>query len=189
MRCSCRSTSSSRNPRGHLLGRKHRVEVGPPRACRPLRRGPGDSDLGPPVGSQKFMALSLFRPRDPRRSCPHRSVLAASSSEPPRSVGLAHRPVGAWRRHLVKQLGLYEESPRARAHVIDGGLAAVRASGAVYAVDNGLSDSPCQIRFRRVRIARTMEESAGLTRLRKGAGDESEGGRLPGGQGHDYRTA
>ena len=26
-------------------------------------------------------------------------------------------------------------------------------------------------------------------RLRKGAGDESEGGRLPGGQGHDYRTA
>jgi hypothetical protein len=28
----------------------------------------------------------------------------------------------------------------------------------VYAVDNGLSDSPCQIRFRRVRIARTMEE-------------------------------
>jgi hypothetical protein len=69
------------------------------------------------------------------------------------------------------------------------GLAAVKASGAVYAVDNGLSDSPCQIRFRRVRIERTMEESAGLTRLRKGAGDESEGGRLPGGQGHDYRTA
>jgi hypothetical protein len=28
--------------------------------------------------SQKFMALSLFRPRDPRRSCPHRSVLAAT---------------------------------------------------------------------------------------------------------------
>jgi hypothetical protein len=52
-----------------------------------------------------------------------------------------------------------------------------------------LRDSPCQIRFRRVRIARTMEESAGFTRLRKGAGDESEGGRLPGGQGHDYRTA
>src|SRR6478672_7388492 len=73
--------------------------------------------------------------------------------------------------------------------VIGGGLAAVGASGAVYAVDNGLSDSPCQIRFRRVRIARTMEESAGLTRLRKGAGDEGEGGRLPGGQGHDYRTA
>jgi uncharacterized protein DUF1918 len=24
--------------------------------------------------------------------------------------------------------------------------------------------------------------------LRKGAGDESAGGRLPGGQGHDYRT-
>src|SRR5271166_3559428 len=28
---------------------------------------------------------------------------AASSSEPPTSVGLACRPVGAWRRHLVKQ--------------------------------------------------------------------------------------
>jgi hypothetical protein len=73
--------------------------------------------------------------------------------------------------------------------VIGGGLASVKASGAVYAVDNGLSHSPGQIRFRRVRFARTMEESAGLTRLRKGAGDEGEGGRLPGGQGHDYRTA
>jgi len=40
---------------------------------------------------------------------------------------------------------------------IGDGLAAVKASGAVYAVDNGLSDSPCQIRFRRVRIARTMD--------------------------------
>ena len=28
---------------------------------------------------------------------------AASSSEPPTSVGLACRPVGAWRRHLVKR--------------------------------------------------------------------------------------
>jgi len=34
----------------------------------------------------------------------HRSVSAASSSEPPASVGLACRPVGAWRRQLVKQL-------------------------------------------------------------------------------------
>ena len=107
----------------------------------------------------------------------------------PASVGLACRPVGAWRRHLVKQLDSTRGGPGHGHIVIGGGLAAVRASGAVYAVDNGLSDSPCQIRFRRVRIARTMEESAGLTRLRKGAGDESEGGRLPGGQGHDYRTA
>src|SRR6476646_8615668 len=114
---------------------------------------------------------------------------AASSSEPPASVGLACRPVGAWRRHLVKQLDSTRGGPAHGHIVIVGGLAAVRASGAVYAVDNGLSDSPCQIRFRRVRIARTMEESAGLTRLRKGAGDESEGGRRPGGQGHDYRTA
>ena len=41
---------------------------------------------------------------DPRRSCPHRLMLTASSSEPPASVGLACRPVGAWRRQLVKQL-------------------------------------------------------------------------------------
>ena len=33
----------------------------------------------------------------------HRLVSAASSSEPPTSVGLAHRPVGAWRRQLVKR--------------------------------------------------------------------------------------
>jgi hypothetical protein len=31
-------------------------------------------------------------------------VSAASSSEPPTSVGLACRPVGAWRRHLVKRI-------------------------------------------------------------------------------------
>jgi hypothetical protein len=35
---------------------------------------------------------------------------AASSSEPPTSVGLACRPVGAWRRHLVKRLQYNEES-------------------------------------------------------------------------------
>src|SRR6476620_11218259 len=97
---------------------------------------------------------------------------AASSSEPPASVGLACRPVGAWRRHLMKQNSVYEGRPGHGHIVISGGLAAVRASGAVYAVDNGLSDSPCQIRCRRVRIARTMEESAGLTRLRKGAGGD-----------------
>ena len=189
MRCSCRSTSSSRNPRGHLLGRKHRVEVGPPRACRPLRRGPGDSDRGPPVGSQKFMALSLFRPRDPRRSCPHRMVSAASSSEPPSERGVGVPSSRSLATASREELDSTRGGPGHGHIVIGGGLAAVRASGAVYAVDNGLSDSPCQIRFRRVRIARTMEESAGLTRLRKGAGDESEGGRLPGGQGHDYRTA
>jgi hypothetical protein len=44
---------------------------------------------------------SLSRPPHRRRSCPHRLVLAASSSEPPTSVGLACRLVGAWRRHLV----------------------------------------------------------------------------------------
>ena len=37
-----------------------------------------------------------------RRSCRHRSVQTASSSEPPTSVGLACRQVGAWRRQLVK---------------------------------------------------------------------------------------
>ena len=39
-----------------------------------------------------------------RRSCPYQRVRAASSSESPTSVGLACRPVGAWRRHLVKHL-------------------------------------------------------------------------------------
>jgi len=34
-------------------------------------------------------------------SCPHLSMRTASSSEPPTSVGLACRPVGAWRRRLV----------------------------------------------------------------------------------------
>ena len=33
----------------------------------------------------------------------HQLVSAASSSEPPTSMGLACRPVGAWRRHLVRQ--------------------------------------------------------------------------------------
>src|ERR1700730_12965466 len=33
-----------------------------------------------------------------------RLVSAASSSEPPTSVGLACRPVGAWRRQLVKRI-------------------------------------------------------------------------------------
>jgi hypothetical protein len=47
VRCSCRSTSSSRRstatPPGAETSRRSRA----PRACRPLRRGPGDSDLGP----------------------------------------------------------------------------------------------------------------------------------------------
>jgi hypothetical protein len=38
-----------------------------------------------------------------KRSCRHRLVSAASSPEPPTSVGLACRPVGALRRHLMKQ--------------------------------------------------------------------------------------
>ena len=121
--------------------------------------------LPAPVGAGRFVI----------RATQERGVGAPSS----RSLATASHEV-------VKIL---RGAARARAHCISGGLAAVRASGAVYAVDNGLSDLPCQIRFRRARIARTMEESADLTRLRKGAGDESEGGRLPGGQGHDYRTA
>jgi hypothetical protein len=125
-----------------------------------------------------------------RRSCLHLLMQPASSHPShPASVGLACRPVGTWRRHLVKRLDS-TGTARARTHFRRRWtLAAVRASGAVYAVDHGLSDSPCQIRLCRIRIARTMDKSAGPTRLRKGAGDESEGGRLPGGQGHDYRTA
>jgi hypothetical protein len=41
-------------------------------------------------------------------------VPAASSSGPPTSVGLACRPVGAWRRHLVKQGHSTERTTRRR---------------------------------------------------------------------------
>jgi hypothetical protein len=43
----------------------------------------------------------------------------------PASVGLACRPVGAWRRHLMKQLDSNEGQPGHGHIVIDGGLAAV----------------------------------------------------------------
>ena len=39
---------------------------------------------------------------------------AAASSEPPASVGLACRPVGAWRRHLVKRIHCKTYNPQAR---------------------------------------------------------------------------
>src|SRR5271168_3652209 len=57
------------------------------------------------LGSTKSRTWRLLDSEPPqgRRSCPHRLVPAASSSEPPTSVGLACRPVGAWRRHLVKR--------------------------------------------------------------------------------------
>jgi hypothetical protein len=76
----------------------------------------------------------------------------------------SHPRAWGWRAAL-SELGaasreaksVYEGRPGHGHIFIDGGLAAVKASGAVYAVDNGLSDSPCQIRFRRVRIARMMD--------------------------------
>ena len=40
------------------------------------------------------------------------SLQTASSSEPPASVGLACRPVGACRRHLMKQLDSMRDGPR-----------------------------------------------------------------------------
>jgi hypothetical protein len=52
----------------------------------------------------------------PRGALPsHRLVCGASSSEPPTSMGLACRPVGAWRRPLMKQLDS-TRAARARAH-------------------------------------------------------------------------
>jgi hypothetical protein len=46
---------------------------------------------------------------------------------------------------LVKQLhSTRADWARAHFHWRCGGLAAVKASGAVYAVDHGLSDAPCQ---------------------------------------------
>lgn len=56
-------------------------------------------------GNSRFTSLPW------RRSCPYRLMRAASSSEPPASVGLACRPVGAWRRHLVK---LVQRNPASR---------------------------------------------------------------------------
>lgn len=47
------------------------------------------------------MTAVTVRPSS-RRSYHLRLEAVASSSEPPTSVGLACRPVGAWRRHLVK---------------------------------------------------------------------------------------
>jgi hypothetical protein len=62
-----------------------------------------------------------------RRSCRHRLVPAASSSEPPTSVGLACRPVGASRRQLMKPLSCTRRSldlfPGAAIHSgVDAGL-------------------------------------------------------------------
>ena len=67
----------------------------------------------------------------------HRLVSAASSSEPPTSVGLACRPVGAWRRHLVKQIN-YTGMNRLPVHfaVWDGHVAMV--------VGNGMMEAGCQ---------------------------------------------
>jgi hypothetical protein len=52
-----------------------------------------------PPGVFQASSFGLHRGR---RSCPHLLMQAASSSEPPTSVGLACRPVGACRRHLMK---------------------------------------------------------------------------------------
>jgi hypothetical protein len=94
-----------RNPRGHLLGRKHRVEVGPPRACRPLRRGPGDNDLGSSGRVVKIHGSFPIQAARPEVLLPA-PVGARPLRHPshPANVGLAHRPVGAWRRRLMKQL-------------------------------------------------------------------------------------
>ena len=87
---------------------------------------PPASTLGtPPQQTTKhpWHHRHLRRPHRPRRrrrclgpphrgrSCPHRSMPVASSSEPPTSVGLACRPVGAWRRQLVKQLDFTRGGP------------------------------------------------------------------------------
>ena len=55
----------------------------------------------------------------------HRLVCGASSSEPPTSMGLACRPVGAWRRPLMKQLDSNEGRPGHGHTFIGDGLAAV----------------------------------------------------------------
>jgi len=56
-----------------------------------------------------------------RRSCLHRLVETASSSEPPTSVGLACRPVGAWRRPSREATSFYERRPGHGRIFIGGG--------------------------------------------------------------------
>jgi hypothetical protein len=64
---------------------------------------PGESFCA--VGRECRSLLILVWPPHRRRSCPHRMVLAASSSEPALSVGLACRSVGAWRRQMRHHFG------------------------------------------------------------------------------------
>src|SRR4051794_12198789 len=143
----------------------------------PLRSGLPPA-RGTPLGS--LAALGKWGAQGVGQGCPGGRAQGVP--------GTHFRPVGWPHRVLFSRTAAVAAAGAPR--VPRGGIPAparrpgVRASGAVYAVDNGLSDSPRQIRFRRVRIARTMEESAGRTRLRKEAGDECEGGRLPSGQGH-----
>src|SRR5260370_41455056 len=95
---------------------------------------------------------------------------AASSSEPPeeRGVGVPSSRSLATASH--EALSFYGGRP-GHGHIFIGdGLAAVKASGAVYAGDNGRSDSPCQIRFRLVRIARTMDGICGSHKVEEGSG-------------------
>lgn len=97
------AAEASRASSGHRPAAE-RAKSSPPRrvhhraesafAARTTGLSPAISDF------TKDMATSSHRWRGALAG--HRLMLAASSSEPPAIVGLACRPVGAWRRHLVK---------------------------------------------------------------------------------------
>ena len=102
----------SHGPHGSLMGGARSVfnlaAPGEKSECYVLRSG--NPAAVRRTAAHRSARLHSFEPPQGRRSCQHRSVPAASSSEPPASVGLACRPVGAWRRHLVKGLQYNGES-------------------------------------------------------------------------------
>ena len=89
----------------HSAGRMQGFVVGTPRGCGVRRRACQRHRRG---SVERFRGIAVL----PKSRASVREALlpgtgwrqAASSSEPPTSVGLACRPVGACRRHLVKHL-------------------------------------------------------------------------------------
>ena len=168
--------------RADLPFRPHGGDRRPP----PGRRRPTAKPSTPTLPRSTCVRCARCRRRF---SCRHKLASAASSSEPPTSVGLACRPVGAWRRQLVKLVKFYE-GPPGTAH-FDRRWTRGRQGERGGVRRQQITD----FRTHLVRSASAEFNRAhdggvcGSHKVEEGSGDESEGGRLPGGQGHDYRTA